>query len=136
MMKHEGQRNKVRLEARVVITQMKNTIYIAIQTDWMLLEGLLFPGRWGGKYLREDISARHARASPTPTRINPPIFPHCAATSNFAVCFCRLEWRLAVQPSSAAMTQQRGNSSFGDEDMGTGKRQPYPPNNPVNDKKK
>lgn len=56
MMKHESERNKVRLEAPVVITQMKNTIYITIQTDWMLLEGLLFPGPSGGKYLREEIS--------------------------------------------------------------------------------
>lgn len=48
MMKHEGERNKVRLEAAVVITQMKSTIYITIQTDWMLLEGLLFPGPSGG----------------------------------------------------------------------------------------
>lgn len=56
MMKHEGQRNKVRLAAPVVITQMKNTIYAAIQTDWMLLEGLLLPGPSGGKYLTADIS--------------------------------------------------------------------------------
>lgn len=48
MMKHEGERNKVRLEAPVVITEMKSTIYITIQTDWMLLEGLLFPGPSGG----------------------------------------------------------------------------------------
>lgn len=63
MMKHEGERNKVRLEAAVVITQMKNTIYITIQTDWMLLEGLLFPGPSGGKYLREEIS-REGLADP------------------------------------------------------------------------
>lgn len=44
---------------------MKNTIYTTIQTDEMLLEGLLFPGPSGGKYLTEDILARHATASPT-----------------------------------------------------------------------
>lgn len=82
MMKHEGERNKVRLEAPVVITQMKSTIYITIQTDWMLLEGLLFPGPSGGKYLREEIS-RGGR----PRRINPAIFPRRGATSNFSGCF-------------------------------------------------
>lgn len=86
-MKHEGQQNKVRFEAAVVITRMKNTIYTTIQTDWMLLEGLLFPGPSGGKYLREDISAKPARASPTPTHINLLTSPHGEATSHFSGCF-------------------------------------------------
>lgn len=86
MMKHEGERNKVRLEAPVVITQMKSTIYITIQTDWMLLEGLLFPGPSGGKYLRGDFS-RGMRGPRRPRRINPAIFPRRGATSNFSGCF-------------------------------------------------
>lgn len=94
MMKHEGQRNKVRLEAPVVITQMKNTIYTTVQTDGMLLEELLFPGPSGGKYLTEDISARHATASPTPTHINPLI---CGATANFSARFCQTQWTLRVK---------------------------------------
>lgn len=80
-MKHEGERNKVRLEAPVVIIQMKNTIYITIQTDWTLLEGLLFWGPLVANISERIFLARHARASPTLTHQS------CGATSNISGCF-------------------------------------------------
>lgn len=53
-----------------------NSIYIIIQTKEKLLEGLLFLGPSGGKYLKEDISAPHVRVSLTSEHINPPLSPH------------------------------------------------------------
>lgn len=44
-----------------MITQLRNCIYSVIQTDVELLEGLLFLETSCGKYLKEDISAWHAR---------------------------------------------------------------------------
>lgn len=55
---------------------MKNSIYIIIQTEEKLLEGLLFLGPSCGKYVKEDISVRHVRASLTLKHINPPLSPH------------------------------------------------------------
>lgn len=96
MMKHEGERNKVRLEAPVVIIQMKSTIYIPIQTDWMLLEGLLFPGPSGGKYLSEEISREACEGLADPD----------ASILQFSL--------VAVQPltSAAVSEEQSGHSQY------------------------
>lgn len=88
MIEHNCGENKVRIKSAVMITRMKNSIYIIIQTE-KLLEGLLFMGPSCGKYLKEDISARHVRASLTLKHINPPLSPHpirCPLLSHF----CRM----------------------------------------------
>lgn len=66
-----------------MITQMKKSIYVVIQTEEKLLEGLLFLRPSGGKYLKEGICTRHARASLTLKHITPPPSPHPSTVPRF-----------------------------------------------------
>ena len=59
-----------------MIIQLKTVFTLLSKQSRELLEGLLFLGPSCGKYLKEDISARHARASLTLKHITPPPAPH------------------------------------------------------------
>lgn len=83
-----------------MLTRMKNSIYVIIQTE-KLREGL-FMGPSFSKYLKEDISAWHVRASLTLKLLNP---PHSPSTTSFSVsyisvgCGVMLQKDAYLQPS-------------------------------------
>lgn len=115
----------VSIKSAVMITRMKNSIYVFIQTQ-MLREGL-FMGRSWGKYLLEDISAQHVGPHwPWNTLIlHFPHTPVCVWYFNglsflWIMVLCCKKMRTRIITDFMSDDSMEWNSSFGDKTVGIG----------------
>lgn len=111
-----------KLKSAVMITHMKNSIYVFIQTQ-MLREGLFMGCSWG-KHLLEDISAQHVG----------PRWPWSTLILHIPVCvwyfnglsflwitvLCCKKMRTCIIIGFMPDDSVEWNSSFGDKTVGIG----------------